>query len=229
MSKQLPLSIALNTAASLSDFNWEGNELLRQQLIDILALKSDRILYLWGPKGSGKSHLLQACCQEFMSHPAMYLPLALLKDWGPESLESLEEQGLVCVDDLEAIAGDRLWEEALFHLYNRIKDSEHSLLILSGKHAPAAMPIHLADLKSRLSWGLVIQLNELSDDAKISTLKLHAQKRGFDLPKSVSEFLLTRCSRNMQDLHRLLDSLDKASLAAHRKITIPFVKETLNL
>ena len=70
---------------------------------------------------------------------------------------------------------------------------------------------------------------ELNDEDKINTLKLHALRRGFDLPESVGQFLISRCSRNMHDLQQLLNRLDDASLAAQRKITIPFVKDTLNL
>lgn len=230
MNKQLALAIKLNDEATLDDFNWQNNALLQQQIRTMLNHQEDRLLYLWGAKGSGKSHVLQACCQAVNStHSAIYLPLALLKEWGPQSIEGLEDQALVCIDDIQEIAHDPVWEEALFHLYNRIKDQEKNLLIISGNLPPALMPIELADLRSRLGWGLVIQLNELNDDEKVKTLKLHALKRGFDLPESVGHFLLNRCSRNMHDLHELLNRLDDASLAAHRKITIPFVKNILNI
>lgn len=230
MNKQLALAIKLNDEATLADFNWENNGLLQQQLQNMLTFKEDRLLYLWGPKGSGKSHLLQACCQSVnITQSAIYLPLTLLKDWGPQTIEGLEEQALICIDDIDSIANDAAWEEALFHLYNKIKDMEKGLLIISGSQPPAKSAISLADLRSRLAWGLIIQLNELSDEAKINTLKLHALKRGFDLPESVGQFLLNRCSRNMHDLHQLLNRLDDASLAAQRKITIPFVKDTLNI
>lgn len=230
MNKQLALAIKINDEATLADFNWSGNKLLQQQLNYMLTLKKDRLLYLWGAKGSGKSHLLQASCQVIYSiHSAIYLPLHLLKEWGPQAIEGLEDQDLVCIDNIDAIAGDSAWEEALFHLYNKIKDMEHSLLIISGNQSPTTLPIKLPDLRSRLSWGLVIQLMELSDEDKINTLKLHALKRGFDLPESVGQFLISRCSRNMHDLHQMLNRLDDASLAAQRKITIPFVKDTLNL
>lgn len=227
MNTQLALAIQLNDEATLTDFNWENNNLLQQQLNNMLNQKEDRFLYLWGPNGSGKSHLLQACCQAMQS--SIYLPLRLLKEWGPETIEGLEYQNLICIDDIDAIATDPAWEEALFHLYNRIRDNEHTLLIISGDQPPANNAIKLPDLRSRLSWGLVIQVNELSDEAKISSLKLHAMKRGFDLPESVAQFLLTRCSRNMHDLQQLLNQLDGASLAAHRKITIPFVKDILKI
>lgn len=230
MNKQLALAIHLNDEATLSDFNWENNTLLQRQIQSMLTLREDRLLYLWGPKGSGKSHLLQGCCQAVNStKSAIYLPLTLLKEWGPQTIEGLEDQALICIDDIEVIAHDPAWEEALFHLYNRIKDMDQGLLIISGNQPPAMMPIGLPDLRSRLGWGLVIQLNELNDEEKINTLKLHAEKRGFDLPGSVGQFLINRCSRNMHDLHQLLNRLDDASLAAHRKITIPFVKNILNI
>ncbi|USQ13501.1 DnaA regulatory inactivator Hda [Legionella lytica] len=230
MNKQLALAIKLNDEATLSDFNWGENKLLQQQLQRMLTLKEERLLYLWGCNGSGKSHLLQASCQAVNStESAIYLPLNLLKEWGPQAIEGLEEQALICIDDIDAIAGDSAWEEAIFHLYNKIKDMEKSLLIISGNQSPTTLPIKLLDLRSRLSWGLVIQLMELSDEDKINTLKLHAARRGFDLPESVGQFLISRCSRNMHDLHQLLNRLDDASLAAQRKITIPFVKNILGI
>ncbi|WP_058534443.1 DnaA regulatory inactivator Hda [Legionella saoudiensis] len=230
MNKQLALAIKLNDEATLSDFNWGENKLLQQQLQRMLTLKEERLLYLWGCKGSGKSHLLQASCQAVnLTESAIYLPLNLLKEWGPQAIEGLEEQALICIDDIDAIAQDSAWEEALFHLYNRIKDMEKSLLIISGNQSPTTLPIKLPDLRSRLSWGLVIQLMELSDEDKINTLKLHATRRGFDLPESVAQFLISRCSRNMHDLHQLLNRLDDASLAAQRKVTIPFVKNILGI
>lgn len=230
MNKQLALAIKLNDEATLADFNWGNNKLLQQQLHQMLTLKEDRLLYLWGSKGNGKSHLLQGCCQAVNStQSAIYLPLNLLKEWGPQTIEGLEDQTLVCIDDIDAIAKDQAWEEAIFHLYNKIKDMDQSLLIISGNQAPTSLPINLPDLRSRLSWGLVIQLMELNDEDKIKTLTLHALRRGFDLPESVGQFLLNRCSRNMHDLHQLLNRLDDASLAAQRKITIPFVKNILNI
>ncbi len=230
MNKQLALAIQLNDEATLNNFNWHNNHLLKQQLDTMLHFKSEKILYLWGSHGSGKSHILQGCCQAVnQNQSAIYLPLTLLKEWGPESIEGLEEQALICIDDIDTIASDKAWEEALFHLYNKIKDTENNLLIISGIHAPTINPIQLADLRSRLSWGLVLQLHELTDEEKIHTLKLLALQRGFDLPHKVVQFLIKRCSRNMHDLHQILDRLDKASLQAHRKVTIPFVKDILNM
>ncbi|MFA6301872.1 MAG: DnaA regulatory inactivator Hda [Legionella sp.] len=230
MNKQLALSIQLNNSATLADFNWQNNSLLQQQLEQILQTKQEHLLYLWGIKGCGKSHILQACCQAINeTESAIYLPLNLLKEWGPETIEGLEDQTILCIDDIDAIAGNEAWEEALFHLYNRVRESERGILIISGNQPPAKLAIRLPDLRSRLGWGLVMQVHELDDEEKINTLKIHALKRGFDLPSSVGQFLLNRCSRNMHDLHIILNKLDEASLAAHRKITVPFVKAILDI
>jgi len=230
MSYQLPLAIQLNDEATLAEFCWGDNALLHQQLHQTLNGHGDRLIYLWGVEGSGKSHLLQACCAAAgTNQSAIYLPLQTLKEWGPGVLEGLDEQAWICIDDLDAIATDAVWEESLFHLYNRVRDNGQTTLIISGKLPPANMPVRLPDLRSRLSWGLVIQLHELCDDDKINTLKLHASKRGLELPSSVGQFLLNRSARNMHDLHTLLNRLDEASLIAQRKLTIPFVKDVLGL
>ena len=230
MNRQLALAVQLNDEATFADFCWGDNALLEQQLNHTLSGNGERLIYLWGAPGSGKSHLLQACCQAIGgSQSAIYLPLHTLNEWGPQVIDGIDEQALIGIDDIDAIATNLAWEEAIFHLYNRIRDNEQTTLIITGKLPPAQLALHLPDLRSRLSWGLVIQLNELSDHDKISTLKLHAHKRGFELPTSVGQFLLNRCARNMHDLHGLLNRLDEASLVAQRKITIPFVKNILGI
>lgn len=230
MNKQLPLAIQLNDDATFADFCWDENALLKAQLENMLQQGSERFLYLWGNEGSGKSHLLQACCKALSSdESAIYLPMALLKEAGPEILEGLESSDLVCIDDIDHMAKDALWEEALFHLYNRIRDNGHSRLILSGQKPLKALGIQLPDLLSRLSWGLVIEVHELSDEAKIKSLKDRALKRGFELSDPVGQFLLKRCARNMHDLYKHLNALDEASLSAQRKLTIPFVKSVLGV
>lgn len=231
MNKQLALAISLNQQATLTDFCWGNNIFLQQQLHASLHLGGERFLYLWGNKGSGKSHLLQGCCHAMSDQnaTAIYLPLALLKEWGPESIEGIEEQSFIALDDIDAIATDKAWEEALFHLYNRVRDNGKTIVLMAGQSAPAATSIQLADLRSRLAWGLVLQINELSDELKITALQQQALKRGFELSHPVALFLLNRCTRSMHSLYQVLEKLDEASLAAQRKITLPFVKSILNI
>lgn len=229
MNHQLPLSILLNNEATLSDFCWRTNQILKMQIHKTLN-GEDRLLYIWGQSGSGKSHILQACCQETdKQKPAAYLPLKMLKEFGPEVLEGIEEQSLICLDDIDVICGDSAWEEGLFHFYNKIRDYQNASLIISSQMSPTHIPITLPDLKSRLSWGLVYQVNELDEESKAHVLQTLAEKRGFNLSESVIQFIISRASRNMHDLEMLLNKLDEASLVMQRKITIPFVKQVLDL
>lgn len=230
MNRQLALAIQLNDEATLADFCWSSNALLEQAIHNSLRGDGERLYYLWGVEGSGKTHLLQACCQAIANNAsAIYLPLNILREWGPESIEDLGEQHLIALDDIDSIAGDKQWEEAIFHLFNRVRDNGETILLISAQSPLSALSIKLADLKSRLAWGLVVQINELGDEDKIKTLQQYAKKRGFDLPTAVGQFLINRCARNMHDLHKILDHLDRASLAAQRKITVPFVKMVLEL
>ncbi|KTD07498.1 DnaA regulatory inactivator Hda [Legionella jamestowniensis] len=229
MNRQLALAIQLNDESTLANFCWDNNPLLQQQIETCLSGTGERLLTIWGNSGCGKSHLLQACCQALNNQRAIYLPLQVLKEWGPESIEDVDTHSFIAIDDIDLIAGNTVWEEALFHLYNKVRDNDDTTLIISSRQSLTAIKMHLPDLRSRLSWGLVMQLHELSDELKIRTLQLHAQQRGFELPVGVGQFLLNRCGRNMHDLHITLNQLDEASLAAQRKITIPFVKSILNL
>lgn len=229
MKYQLPLAIQLNAELTLSDFFWGQNVILQQQIETMLQGDGERFFYVWGQRGSGKSHLLQACCHAIQTpKSAIYLPLQLLHAFGPDVLQGIEWQDVLCIDDIHLIAGDPAWEEALFHLYNKARDNQKTTIIMSGIHAPHWLTLQLPDLKSRLAWGLVFYLHELDDESKIHILIDQAQKRGFNLPQHVGQFILNHYGRQMHELHALMEKLDQASLTAQRKITIPFVKEILN-
>lgn len=231
MNQQLALAIQLKTQATLDNFCWDKNTILRHQIELTLAHQGERFLYIWGDLAAGKSHLLQGICHRAMQHnmTAIYLPLKVLKEWGPECIEDLSTQSLIVIDDIDAIAGSLEWENALFNLYNQIYDNEQSILFTSNQSPPSSALLTLPDLRSRLNWGLVLQLKELEDANKIVVLQDQAQQRGIDLPDSVAIFLIQRCTRNMNELQRILDRLDQESLIAQRKITIPFVKWILEI
>lgn len=143
-------------------------------------------------------------------------------------LSGLENVSLICLDDIEAIAGQEKLEEALFHLFNRVRANNQRLLI-TGSTAPANLNIKMPDLRSRLAWGIAYQLKALSDDQKLSALRQRAQSRGLQLDPTVGRFLLRRCPRNMRELFATLEALDQASLVQQRRLTIPFVKEVLGV
>ncbi|KTC64579.1 ATPase regulatory factor involved in DnaA inactivation (plasmid) [Legionella adelaidensis] len=229
MNKQLALAIQLNEEARLADFCWGDNTILREHLLQSLAKQGERLIYIWGSSGMGKSYLLQSYCQAVSAtHSAIYLPLRILKEFGPSIIEGISDQDFICIDDIDCIVQDKAWEEALFHFFNQANDQE-KIILFSATYSPNYLNFFLPDLQSRLSWGLVFQLLELSDEDKMKTMKIQALKRGFNLPTSVAHYLITRTTRNMHDLQSLINRLDEASLREQRKITIPFAKETLGL
>ena len=229
MSQQLLLSVQLQDRYSFDNFLLTE----QQQVVDCLQQMAkgsgEHYVYLWGSAGVGKSHLLQSCCSSAnkLGFAAIYLPLRdEFANLSPAILESLEQYDLVCIDDIEVIADSAEWQEAMMHLYNRIKDLG-KCLVISGFCNANQLNIELADLRSRLSWGLSFRLEALSDSEKIAALCLRAKYRGLVLSQEVAEFLLRRCPRNMKELFAALDKLDKASLEAQRRLTIPFVKDVL--
>ncbi len=216
--------------ATFDNFFTGSNELAVSFLHAFLTQDIQRYAYLWGKSGSGRTHLLQAMSinAEKNGHKAIYLPLADIATLPPQMLENLEYYDLVCLDDIHAIAGNAEWEEGIFHLYNRLDHMQRHLLI-TGNTAPRELPIKLADLQSRLTAGTIFQLQALTDHEKLNALQLRAQNRGLHMSDEVGNFLLRRTSRNMSDLYDVLDQLDQASLAAQRRLTIPFVKLVLGV
>lgn len=227
---QLPLGLTLKDDASFNNFYVGRNGETINALKQTAQGNGERITYLCGSRGQGLSHLLQACCHEAATHhlTSVYLPLGDLMSESPEMLEGMESLNLVCLDDLHCLAESREWEEAVFHLFNRIKDAGGSI-VMTGNNLPKDLPLALPDLISRLSWGVVYQLHPLSDDEKLQVLIARAQGRGIKLSEEVGKYILSHCPRHMSTLFAALDALDKASLAAQRRLTIPFVKEVLEI
>lgn len=227
---QLPLYLSLKDDASFENFYPGTNLEMVTALKSAASGQGEKIIYICGARGQGLSHLLQASCHEAARHKlsAVYLPLGELMTSSPEMLHGLEALSLICIDDLQCLSASPDWEEAVFHLYNRVYDARGTI-ILAGKDLPQALPLQLPDLVSRLSWGVTYQLHPLSDAEKIMVLVRRAQARGITLSEDVGKYLLSHCPRHMTTLLAALDALDKASLAAQRRLTIPFVKEVLEI
>jgi len=230
MSRQLPLGLQLRAAARFTNFITGPNRELLQQLQASAAGRGELFFLLWGAAGTGKTHLLHACCHQAGAdgREVAYLSLRDSEELPPQLLEGWERYALVCLDDVDAIAGQPDWEEALFHLYNRIRE-QGGTLIVSSAAAPAGVPFGLADLASRLGWGLVYQLQPLNDEQRLQALQQRAQQRGCDMPEETGRYLLRRLPRDMPALFELLERLDEASLVAQRRLTVPFVKSVLGL
>ncbi len=225
---QLPLPPFFSPRATFDQFWPGGNEPLIDHLRNAALGSNELFLFLWGAPESGKSHLLQAACHT--AHQAgravSYLPMRELGSRGPEMLEGLERQDLVCIDDLEVLLGDAASEQALFRLYNAMR--EHArCLIVTARVPPGDLPTQLPDLGSRWSWGAVYRIKPLNEEDTLAAVDLFARELGLDLPPRVKRFLITHCRRDFGFLRRLLGELDDATLAAQRKLTVPFVKQIL--
>jgi DnaA family protein len=225
---QVPLALGFNEEQSFAEFYAGANTETVEHLRNFLHAQGETLIFLWGEKGLGKTHLLQACCQEAhgLGLSLSYLPLATLLAHGIEILEGIEQQQLVCIDDIDLLAGHTNWEHAMFDLFNRIQDNRHKLIVTASK-PPVESTIGLPDLKTRFSWGLTLMLKPLSDDDKRQALTLRAHTLGLKLEPAVAQFLLTHYRRDLPSLHELLLGLDRASLAAQRRLTLPFVKRYL--
>ncbi len=204
-----------------------------QNLLNIIKLITNKqeihSLYLWGESGTGKTHLLQAVCKQAADNDlhVAYIPLKQLSELSAEMLHDLGELDLVCVDDLDCVAGQIEWQQGLTWLYNELRDNNHSM-IMSGNKSATTIELEVEDIKSRLSWDQVTQIKSPSDDVKVQILKQKANARSFELSDEVIEFLIRRVDRNLVSLISILDKIDHASLAEKRKITIPFVKELIS-
>jgi DnaA family protein len=219
--RQLLLSIQLRDDARFSNFYADKNK----SIIQYLQNPTEKNIYLTGKSHTGLTHLLQACCHTQKS--CLYLPLKNHADFSPEILDNSAQLDLVALDDIEVIAGNKIWEEALFNLFNQINQTQN-LLIISGHISPNHLNLKLPDLKSRCQSMLCLNIEPLDDAEKIKVLQQRAQLRGFDLSHEVGQYLLTHASRDMGDLFNLFEKLDKISLEEKRRLTIPLVKKVLN-
>ncbi len=226
---QLPLQVTLNDHAVFSSFFAGQNEELVSRLRSIaLGRAGGTVLWMWGGSATGKSHLLQAVCAQ--AHRCdvrpLYLPLGEFMAVGTHALEGLEHCDIACVDDIQLAVGDGVWEAGIFGLYNRVFDTGSSLIIAADS-SPAGTSFVLPDLRSRLTSSLVYHLQALAESDRLAALQLRAGQRGLVMPEETAAFLMKRHPRDMRSLYGLLDSLDQASLAAQRRLTIPFVKSVL--
>ncbi len=230
MSQQLPLSLRLQHAPSLEDFVVGRNQNLIEALRRSLDPTGETVLYLFGPSGCGRSHLLLGQCAEAEQRGlrCAYLGLIDHARLTPDILDGLETLDLLAFDDIQLIAGQAAWEEALFALFNRCRD-RGTRMLFSANSGPAASPIELPDLRSRLAWGLSLSIQPLDDQGRLELLQSLARRRALSLPPDVARYLLERTSRDPSDLVATINRLDRASLAEQRRLTIPFVRESLQL
>jgi len=227
MTAQLPLALRWPRRQRFEQFH-AGANAAAVAAVQVLAGEADAPwIYLYGAPGSGRSHLLVAACQaaQEAGRVVQYLPLSTLGDRAA-ALRGVVGSELLALDDLGAIAGDRDAEHALFDLYNRAR-AEGSALLFAADATPSQLKLTLPDLRSRLGACTQFALKPLDDDERRAVLKAQATARGIQLDDSVLDWLFSRYARDLGALLELLDRLDQASLAAQRRITVPFLRNFL--
>lgn len=228
VNRQLALGVRLRDSSLFESYYSGRNQASVDALLNLQAAQPPTCVFVHGAASTGKTHLLQAWCARAgrRGEAVAYLPLADLLTLGPDLLAGCGELDGVCVDDVGLIAGRHDWERALFALHQQL-DERRGRLMVAGTVPPAQSGIELADLRSRLGGGLLLTLHPLDEAEQLRALQLRARLRGFELPDEAAGYLLRRLPRDMATLCSLLDELDEASLAAQRKLTVPFVKGVL--
>lgn len=226
MAVQLTLRVELNSHTQFDNYFAGDNEPIKQYLHEAVCGQHERQIYLTGAVGTGRTHLLQACCHLAFEQgkQAVYLPLA--EALAPELLEDIENMDVICIDDIDHVAGQQQWEHALFHCLNRLQLT-NSLLVVTSALPPQQIDWLLPDLASRFAQQTVLTLHALSDEEKLSALLLRAKERGLSLPVEVGHYLLRHYRRDCNALFAALEKLANKSLELQRRLTIPFVKEIL--
>ena len=187
-------------------------------------------VFLSGASGAGKSHLLLATCAEAAVHARVvaYLPLKL---FGPRAADAMGGQGVVrlaCIDDVQSVAGDRAAEVALFDLHNRMRDAG-GVLLYAADATPLQLALALPDLRSRLAQCTQFALAVPDEASRREILRERAHVRGLELDDSVLDWVFRRVGRDLGTLTALLNRLDRESLAAQRRITVPFLRQVLDI
>jgi len=229
MTGQLPLALRWPAHQRFEAFVPGANGVA----LDLLRRAADEAaqpwLYLAGALGSGRTHLLVATCAaaNAAGRSAQYLPLATLRAESAEpAIRAFGGSDLLAVDDVDAIAGDSASEHALFDLYNRCR-ADGATLLFAASAPPAQIGIGLPDLVSRLSACTQIALKPLDESERRELLRARAAVRGIELEDAAIDWLFAREKRDLASLIATLDRIDSASLAAQRRVTVPFLRSLL--
>lgn len=225
--EQLLLNLRPRADARLTDFAGPSNAPVQAAAQGLLG-EEGGLLYLYGETGAGRSHLLAALCVEAeqLGMAAVLLPFGELAVLSPEVLDGLDGQDLIACDDVDAVAGLADWEEGLFHLFNRSRGAG-ARLVFTAAMPPARVAFTLPDLVSRLSLAPCWELGLPDDASRLALLEMAARRRGLFMEPAVLAWLVRRGPRLPGQLLALLETADRQSLSAGRRLTMPFLSQIL--
>lgn len=225
---QLPLGVQLSDAASFESWHAGPNAEVLAAFQALAAGDGPPVLLLYGPRASGRTHLLQALTRvAARARLCAYLPLGQLAAADvAEALEGLDRAALVCLDDVDAVLADAAGSVAVLRLVDALRAHGGHCVIAAA--APAErLGIPLADLRTRLAAAATYGLKPLDDADRERLLLERARARGLQLPADAARALLARLPRDSGSLVAAIDRLDHALLTAQRKLTLSFVQQWL--
>ncbi|WP_201220064.1 DnaA regulatory inactivator Hda [Halochromatium roseum] len=217
---QLPLALRQPEPRGLDGFIAHGNGAALAAVRQWADGSGEPYIYLHGGAASGKSQLLVCAAGEVRQRGlgVVYLPLDTPR-LTPAVLDDLEQRDAILLDALQAIVGNTVWEQALFNLYNRVRDAGRRLLAAARQPA-GRLGIRLPDLASRLAAGPSYNLRPLSDAGRAELLRIGAEQRGLRFGDAMISYILSRCPRDPGALSALLDEIDRTALAEQRQPSI---------
>lgn len=220
MRRQLALELVKPADPTFENFVPGRNREIVDRLQALAAGRSDeRSIYLWGIPGSGRTHLMRAAYGAMREAGLACEYVACSRDTG--AMPATERLACLFVDDVERLpdAG----QIALFNACNALRERAGAL-VAAGDAPPVQLPLR-PDVVTRLGWGLVYQVQALTDDEKTRALADYAGRLGFSLDEGIAGYLLQHLARDMGTLLAMVRALDRHSLETKRPVTLPLVRE----
>ena len=217
--KQIPLPIASAPAPTFASYLAGVNGAALAQAMRLAAGAPP--LYLWGPPGSGKTHLLRALADRTQREGGRvaWFDTGHALPWAHDEAAT----GLVVLDDCDRY--DAAQQQAAFACF--VQAATHGgAIAAAGRLPPVDLPLR-EDLRSRLGWGHVFGLQPLAEPEVRAVLRREADRRGLFLSDEVMAYLLTRFERDLQHLMAQLDRLDRYALVTKRAPTLPLLRQML--
>ena len=222
---QLGLPFALNAKMLWRNFSGDKNQQIIEFLTSLFDQSSASVVYIYGDKSNGKTHLLQGCTFEVLERSLAVVYLDFAQEMPDGILNGLEDNDWVCIDNVDFL--DENQQQELFDLYNRATHTSVKLIV-SGSVLPGELTL-LKDLKTRLSLATIFCLESLDDKSKKDIIQKQMNERNLKIDRKIYDYLFKYHSRDLTDLLSAIDQLDKASLQQKNNITIPLVKQVLDI
>ena len=222
---QLGLPLALNTKMLWRNFSGDKNQQIIEFLTNLFSQSSASVVYVYGDKSSGKTHLLQGCAFEALEQSLGVVYLDFAQEMPDGILNGLEVNDWICIDNVHCL--DENQQQELFDLYNRATHTSVKLIV-SGPALPGELTL-LKDLKTRLSLATIFCLESLDDKSKKDIIQQQMNERNLKIDRKIYDYLFKYHSRDLTDLLSAIDQLDEASLQQKNNITIPLIKQVLDI